>query len=99
MQEIAAAPVAAAAGAGAFAAGVDAKRPLGLPPNVLFDELGMVAFPKTSGSKGVHVYLRIAPSWTFTEVRHAAVAVVVSPAVDVRIMLARNWAATMAALA
>ena len=41
----------------------------------LFDELGMVAFPKTSGSKGVHVYLRIEPSWTFTQVRHAAVAV------------------------
>ena len=41
----------------------------------LFAELGMVAFPKTSGSKGVHVYLRIRPDWTFTEVRHAAVAV------------------------
>jgi DNA ligase D len=41
----------------------------------LLDELGYVSFPKTSGSKGVHVYLRIAPSWTFTEVRHAAVAV------------------------
>jgi len=34
-----------------------------------------VAFPKTSGSKGVHVYLRIAPGHTFTEVRRAAVAV------------------------
>jgi len=40
-----------------------------------FDELGFVTFPKTSGSKGLHVYLRIAPSWTFTEVRHATVAV------------------------
>jgi hypothetical protein len=28
----------------------------------LFDELGYVSFPKTSGSKGVHVYLRIRPS-------------------------------------
>jgi DNA ligase D-like protein (predicted polymerase) len=40
-----------------------------------FDELGMVTFPKTSGSKGVHVYLRTLPHWTFTEVRHCAVAI------------------------
>ena len=40
-----------------------------------FDELGFRTFPKTSGSKGIHVYLRISPSWTFTEVRHATVAV------------------------
>lgn len=40
-----------------------------------FDELGFVTFPKTSGSKGIHVYLRIEPRWTFTEVRHATVAV------------------------
>ena len=41
----------------------------------LYDELGYVSFPKTSGSKGVHVYLRIRPEWSFTDVRHAAVAV------------------------
>jgi DNA ligase D-like protein (predicted polymerase) len=41
----------------------------------LFDELGYAGFPKTSGSKGVHVYLRIRPEWTFTEVRHATLAV------------------------
>ena len=41
----------------------------------LFDELGLVSYPKTSGSKGVHVYLRISPEHTFTQVRHAAVAV------------------------
>ncbi len=40
-----------------------------------FDELGVVTYPKTSGSKGIHVYLRIEPRWTFTEVRHATVAV------------------------
>jgi DNA ligase D len=39
------------------------------------DELGWTSFPKTSGSKGIHVYVRIRPDWTFTEVRHAAVAV------------------------
>jgi len=41
----------------------------------LFDELGYVAYPKTSGSKGIHVYLRIRPDWPFIDVRHAAVAV------------------------
>ncbi len=41
----------------------------------LFEELGYRSFAKTSGSKGVHVYVRIAPVHSFTEVRHAAVAV------------------------
>src|SRR5919112_3525133 len=41
----------------------------------LLDELGYTAFPKTSGSKGIHVYLRIRPDWSFLDVRHAAVAV------------------------
>ena len=31
-------------------------------------------YPKTSGSKGIHVNVRIAPEWTFTEVRRAALA-------------------------
>jgi DNA ligase D len=41
---------------------------------VLLDELGYVGFPKTSGGRGVHVYVRIEPRWTFTDVRHAAIA-------------------------
>jgi DNA ligase D-like protein (predicted polymerase) len=41
----------------------------------LYDELGIVSFPKTSGSKGIHVYVRIRPDWTFAEVRHATLAV------------------------
>jgi DNA ligase D len=41
---------------------------------VLLEELGYVGFPKTSGGRGVHIYVRIAPRWTFTEVRHAAIA-------------------------
>ena len=40
----------------------------------LLDELGYVGFPKTSGGRGVHVYLRIEPRWTFVEVRRAAIA-------------------------
>src|SRR6202162_574685 len=41
---------------------------------VLLDELGYTGFPKTSGGRGVHIYVRIAPRWTFTDVRHAAIA-------------------------
>ena len=40
-----------------------------------FDEMGYVAYPKTSGSKGLHVYLRITPRYTFLQCRRAALAV------------------------
>src|SRR5437762_10214273 len=35
---------------------------------------GLVGWTKTSGSRGIHVYARIEPRWTFTEVRRAALA-------------------------
>jgi DNA ligase D-like protein (predicted polymerase) len=37
-------------------------------------DFGLVGWPKTSGSRGFHVFCRIAPQWTFTEVRKAAYA-------------------------
>jgi DNA ligase D len=40
----------------------------------LLEELGYVGFPKTSGGRGVHLYVRVEPRWTFTDVRHAAIA-------------------------
>jgi DNA ligase D len=40
----------------------------------ILDELGWVGFPKTSGGRGVHVYVRIAPRWTFVEARRAVIA-------------------------
>nr|WP_232303744.1 non-homologous end-joining DNA ligase [Pseudofrankia sp. DC12] len=40
----------------------------------LLDELGWAGWPKTSGGRGVHVYVRIEARWTFVEVRHAAIA-------------------------
>jgi len=46
-----------------------------LEVQALLEEFGYRAFPKTSGSKGIHVYVRLRPDWTFTEVRHAALAV------------------------
>jgi DNA ligase D len=41
----------------------------------LFDEHGLSALPKTTGNRGIHVYLRLQPHWTSYEVRSAAVAV------------------------
>ena len=37
-------------------------------------DFGLVGWPKTSGSRGMHVYVRIERRWTFTEVRRAALA-------------------------
>ena len=37
-------------------------------------DFGLVGWPKTSGSRGIHIYSRIEPRWTFPEVRRAAVA-------------------------
>jgi DNA ligase D-like protein (predicted polymerase) len=38
------------------------------------EELGLIGWPKTSGSRGLHIYIRIQQQWTFTEVRRAALA-------------------------
>ncbi len=39
----------------------------------LLEELGLVGFVKTSGHRGVHIFVRIRPEWEFGEVRHAAI--------------------------
>ena len=39
----------------------------------LFAELGVTAYAKTSGNRGVHVFVRIEPRWEFGDVRHAAI--------------------------
>ena len=49
----------------------------------LLEELGLRGWPKTSGSRGMHVNVRIEPRWTFAEVRRAAVAL--SRAVERRV--------------
>ena len=38
----------------------------------VLDEIGAVGWPKTSGGKGMHVYVRIEPRWGFQDVRRAA---------------------------
>jgi len=40
----------------------------------LLEEMGLRGWPKTSGSRGMHVNVRIEPRWNFSEVRRAAVA-------------------------
>ncbi len=40
----------------------------------VLSDLGYVGFPKASGGRGVHIYVRIQPRWTFVEVRRAAIA-------------------------
>src|SRR5690349_15006629 len=49
-------------------------RVVALEVNGLLQELGLSGWPKTSGSRGMHVNVRIQPRWTFVEVRRAALA-------------------------
>ena len=49
-------------------------REVALVAKEVLESFGLVAWPKTSGSRGFHIYCRIEPRWTFMEVRRAAVA-------------------------
>src|SRR5262250_628534 len=49
-------------------------RRVALEVQALLEELGLRGWPKTSGSRGMHVNVRIEPRWTFAEVRRSAVA-------------------------
>jgi DNA ligase D len=49
------------------------KRVAGVAHGVL-DELGITGYPKTSGGRGLHVYVRVEPRWGFSDVRRAALA-------------------------
>jgi bifunctional non-homologous end joining protein LigD len=61
----------------------DDVRRVALEVRALLEDLGLRGWPKTSGSRGMHVNVRIEPRWTFTEVRRAAVAL--SRAVEQRV--------------
>ncbi len=54
--------------------GWDDIRRVAMEVKALMEELGLTGWPKTSGSRGLHVNARILPRWTFTEVRRAALA-------------------------
>jgi bifunctional non-homologous end joining protein LigD len=49
-------------------------REVALVAGQVLTDMGLVGWPKTSGSRGIHVYCRIERRWTFPEVRRAAVA-------------------------
>jgi bifunctional non-homologous end joining protein LigD len=49
-------------------------RRVALEVKALLEEVGLVGWPKTSGSRGIHINARIEPRWTFTDVRRAALA-------------------------
>ena len=49
-------------------------RTVALEVKALLEELGLRGWPKTSGSRGMHINVRIEPHWTFSEVRRAALA-------------------------
>ncbi len=52
----------------------DDVRRVALEVKALLEELGLTGWAKTSGSRGMHVNVRLQPRWTFTEVRRAALA-------------------------
>ncbi len=54
--------------------GFDAVREGAQEVHALFDELGITSYVKTTGSKGLHVYVRLQPRWDSYHVRAAAVA-------------------------
>lgn len=49
-------------------------RRVALEVQSLLDEVGLRGWPKTSGSRGMHINVRVQPRWTFADVRRAAVA-------------------------
>lgn len=51
----------------------DARR-VAMEVREVLPEHGLEGFPKTSGKRGIHIYCRIEPRWTFHEVRRAALA-------------------------
>jgi len=54
--------------------GWDDVRRVALEVKTFLEETGLRGWPKTSGSRGMHVNVRIEPRWTFAEVRRAALA-------------------------
>ncbi len=52
----------------------DDVRRVAMEVKALLDELGLVGWPKTSGSRGMHINVRIHPRWSFSDVRRSALA-------------------------
>ena len=54
--------------------GFDKVRVAAAGAAALLDEVGLMGWPKTSGSRGIHVYVRIEPLWDFIQTRRAVLA-------------------------
>lgn len=54
--------------------GFDRVREAAASARPLLEEVGLVGWPKTSGSRGIHVYVRIEPLWDFFQTRRAVLA-------------------------
>jgi len=54
--------------------GFEESRKVAHVAHEVLDELGAVGWPKTSGNRGLHIYVRIEPRWGHKEVRRAALA-------------------------
>jgi DNA ligase D len=54
--------------------GLAEARRVGAVVQEILAELGWAGWPKTSGNRGIHIYVRIRPDWSFTQVRRAALA-------------------------
>ncbi|MCU0281661.1 MAG: ATP-dependent DNA ligase [Acidimicrobiia bacterium] len=52
----------------------DDCRPVAAACRALLEERGLLGWPKTSGSRGLHIYVRLHPRWSFEEVRRGALA-------------------------
>jgi DNA ligase D len=52
----------------------DDARAVAVAVHELLDEVGYVGYPKTSGGRGIHIYVRLQPKWTFTEIRRGVLA-------------------------
>lgn len=66
-------------------------RLVALETKAILDEAGLAAFPKTSGSRGIHVNVPIHAKWSFTEVRRAALALARAVERRVPAMASSKW--------
>ncbi|MCP4963639.1 MAG: ATP-dependent DNA ligase [bacterium] len=52
----------------------EAARDVAAAANELLTELGYESYPKTSGNRGIHIYVRVAPAWDYFQMRRAVLA-------------------------
>jgi bifunctional non-homologous end joining protein LigD len=55
--------------------GWDQMRDVAMVAREVLADHGLAGFPKTSGSRGIHIYVRVQPRWTFPQVRRSALAI------------------------